>query len=262
MACRVGDIARVMERWAPLDTCEPGDNAGLLTGAAEQLASHVLIALDVDEALLKYARAIGADMIITHHPHIYKPIVAVTDSTRAGKLTLTATAAGIALYAAHTNLDRAAGGVNDALCAAVGFENAVPTEPGGIARVARLPETLPLDTFAETMRLALGAPGVRVTGDGSQPVRTVCVVSGAGRHYFETAAACGADCLLTGEIGYHDAFEALNLGLGVLEAGHWYTERPVLPRIEKHLQSQFQLLQYTIRTTVYEPSGCPFHTVG
>lgn len=262
MACRVGDVARVMEQWAPLGACEPGDNAGLLAGFAEQAVSHVLIALDVDGAVLEYARAVGADMIITHHPHIYKPIFAVNGTTRAGKLTLMAAAAGIALYAAHTNLDRAAGGVNDALCAAVGLETAAEAEPGGIARVARLPETLPLDLFAENTRLALGAPSVRVTGDGSKPVCTVCVVSGAGRHDIETASACGADCLLTGEIGYHDAFEALDLGLCVVEAGHYHTERPVLPRIEKHLQSQFQLLQYTIRTTVYEPSACPFHTVG
>lgn len=262
MACQVSDVAGIMEAWAPPAACEPGDNVGLLTGIAVRPVSHVLIALDIDEAVIAHAKSIGAEMIVSHHPHIYKPLAAISSGTRAGMLTIQAVEAGIALFAAHTNLDRAKGGVNDALCEAVGLAGTEPAAPGEIARAARLREDMPLDGFAMCVKRALGAPSVRVTGDGFKPVRALCVVSGAGRHDIGLAVASGADCLLTGEIGYHDGLEALSLGLAVVEAGHYHTERPVLAWIEKHLQSHFQRLQYTVRTTVYETSTSPFHTVG
>lgn len=255
MVCTIADIARIMESWAPRELSEPGDNGGLLAGVATRPVQSVLISLDVTEAVIQYAAQAGAQLVVSHHPAIYRPISAVTDGSVAGKLALMAIERGVALYAAHTNLDRAAGGVNDALCAALGLQDAAPASPGSIGRIASLPATTSLDDFAGRARLALNAPMARVTGPGERPIQRLYVVSGAGRHDIADAVRAGADCMLTGEIGHHDGIDALELGLTVVELGHYHTEWPVLQHIEKHLQSQFQRLQYTVRTEV-----CPIHT--
>lgn len=262
MACRVDDIAAIMEEWAPAETAEAGDNVGLLAGVAGRRVDSVLIALDVDEGVIAHAGAIGAGMIVAHHPFIHKPLVAVSDGARAGRLAVMAIEAGIALFASHTNLDRAHGGVNDALCAAIGLDEAVQVMPGSIARAARLEHETTLNAFARHVKEALDAPLVRITGGGETKLKKIYVVSGAGRHDIADAAQYGADCLLTGEIGYHDGFDALGSNLCVVEAGHYHTECPVLKQIEKHLQSEFQRLQYTVRTAVYAKSTCPFYYIG
>jgi dinuclear metal center YbgI/SA1388 family protein len=262
MACTVGDIARILEAWAPAASAEAGDNTGLLVGLSARTVDTVLIALDVDESVIGHAGSMGAQMIVAHHPFLYRPLLAVSDATRAGRLAILAIEAGIAVFAAHTNLDRAPGGVNDALCGAVGLRNVTQAAEGSIGRLANTCEAMTLDGFARLVKTAICAPAVRVTGPGDRPVGRVYVVSGAGRHDIADAAGSGADCMLTGEIDYHSGQDALACGLAVVEAGHYHTEKPVLYNLEKHLQSQFQLLQYRVRTKVYEPSTCPFHYIG
>lgn len=259
MDCRVADVAAIMEAWAPAVTAGEGDNTGLMAGLSCWPLSSVLITIDVNEAVLDYAVESGANLIVAHHPFIYRKLAAVTDTTEAGRLAIMAIERRIAVFAAHTNLDRALGGVNDALCDTLGLEDVRQASEGSIGRVARLTSSATLDCFAGLAKKALEAPAVRVTGRGDRPVSRVYIVSGAGRHDIEAAAASGADCMLTGEIGYHDGQAAQALSLAVVEAGHYHTERPVLYRIEKHLQSQFQRLQYRVRTGIYEQTTCPFH---
>jgi putative NIF3 family GTP cyclohydrolase 1 type 2 len=148
--------------------------------------------------------------------------------------------------------------VNDALCEAVGLLDATPAGESSVGRLARTAVPMELDRFARHVRQALGAPNVRVAGRGSRPIQNIYAVSGAGRCEIAHAARSGADCMLTGEIGYHDAQEALASGLCTVEAGHYPTEQPILQRMERHLQSQLQRLQYTVRTAVHEVSTCPF----
>lgn len=260
MVCTVDEAAAAMERWAPASLADPGDNVGLLAGFSGRTVSCVLISLDVDENVLSYAKSIGANMIVAHHPFLYRPISAVSDAVLEGRLAMLAIEAGVAVYAAHTNLDRAAGGVNEALCEAAGLSGPMPASEGSIGRIAFLAGETALDAFALGVKQALGSPAVRVTGDHAMPVKRIYVVSGAGRH--DVAEAAGmADCMLTGEIGYHDAQAALGRGLAVVEAGHYNTEKPVLSYIEKHLQSEFLRLKYTVRTEIYPYTTCPFHYV-
>lgn len=258
MDCTVSEVARILEAWAPASLAEEGDNSGLQVGLSSRTVRSALICLDVNETVIRHAADIAADIIVSHHPFLYRPLTSVSDSTSAGRLAVMAIERGIAVYAAHTNLDRAAGGVNDALCDTVGIVGAVPATEGSIGRIGSTAADLPLDEFALSVKQALGAPAVRVTGRGDEPVCRVYVLSGSGRHEVSSAVAAKADCMLTGELGYHDGQIAMALGLCVVEAGHYHTEKPVLYRIERHLQSQFQRLQYTVRTTLYETSTCPF----
>ncbi len=258
MVCTIGEIARIMEQWAPREIAEQGDNGGLLAGHSDRSVESVLISLDVTTDVICHAAQVGAQLVISHHPLIYRPISAVIDSSVTGRLAMLAIEKGVALYATHTNLDRAAGGVNDTLCAALGLQSVVQAQEGSIGRIACLPAVTRLDAAAMQARFALGAPVARVTGSGEKLVQQVYVVSGAGRHDITNALNAEVDCMLTGEIGYHDGLDALESGLAVIELGHYHTERPVLQQIEKHLQSQFQRLQYKVRTEVYQESTCPF----
>jgi dinuclear metal center YbgI/SA1388 family protein len=262
MVCTVGDIAAIMEQWAPADTVDNGDNVGLLAGFSSRNVGSVLIALDVNEGVIEHAASVGANMIIAHHPFIYRPISSVSDTNTAGRLAALAISAGVAVFAAHTNLDRATGGVNDVLCEVIGLTGAKPAFEGGIGRMAALGPVMALNDFAMQVKVALDAPIVRVTGREERLIKKLYIVSGAGRHDIGYAIKAGADCMLTGELGYHDAQEALACGLCVVEAGHYDTEKPVLKHIEKHLQSQFQRLQYNVRTAVYEKTTCPFYYFG
>lgn len=261
MACTVGDIAALMEQWAPAALAEDGDNVGLLAGHAGSAVQVALISLDVDDNVLAHAKAIGATLVIAHHPFIYRPLPAITDAKQEGRLVMLAIEAGIAIYAAHTNLDRAAGGVNDALCEAVGLVGPAPASIGSIGRLAFAPAAAALDEFARHVKVSLGTPVVRVTGQADRQILKVYVIPGAGRHDIQSAVNSGADCMLTGEIGYHDGQDALACNLCVVEAGHYHSERPILFQIEKHLQSEFKRLKYTVRTAVYEKSTCPFHHI-
>ena len=159
----VFDVVNLLEAWAPAATAEAWDNVGLQVGRWESAINTVLISLDVDESVLAHAREIGAGLIISHHPVLFRPVVAVDDHTLAGRLVLGAAEGGVALFAAHTNLDRAAGGVNDALCDALGLQ---AMQVGGeqIGRLAQLDEAIPLGDWAALVRNRLAAHTVRVTG--------------------------------------------------------------------------------------------------
>lgn len=257
MVCTVADVVQWMQEWAPEATAEPRDNVGLHAGSRQAPVSSVLIALDVTDEAIEQARRIGAQMLVTHHPLLYRTLSAITDDSPVGALALQAIQAGIALYAAHTNLDRATGGVNDALCGLLGFQGRQPAE-NSIERIAQLTEPMTLHGLAEHVRAALGAPAVRVSGEGSRAIDRMYIVSGSGRHDVEAAAQAGCEALLTGELDYHAALAAGQLGLATVEAGHDFTERPVLSEIERYLQKQAKRLQYTLRTEVFLPVSCPF----
>lgn len=257
MVCTVGDIAQWMREWAPEATAEPKDNVGLQAGSRQAPVSTVLIALDVTDEAIEQAKCIGAQLLVTHHPLLYRPLAAITEDSPVGALALHAIQSSVALYAAHTNLDRAAGGVNDALCELLGFQGWQPAE-NSIGRIAHLPEPMILRGLAEHVRTALGAPAVRVSGEGSREIDRVYIVGGSGRYNVEAAAQAGCAALLTGELDYHAALTAGQMGLATVEAGHDFTERPVLSEIKRYLQKQAERLQCTLRTEVFLPVSCPF----
>lgn len=257
MDCTVGQIAQWMAHWAPEETAEPRDSVGLHVGRRQDLVTTAVVALDVTAGAIEYARRIGAQMLVTHHPLLFRPLSSITDDNPVGALTLQAIRSGVALYAAHTNLDLATGGVNDALCAKLGYSG-TPAEAEPMARLVELPEPVLLKKLAEHVKYSLGAPLIRVSGEHNRPIRRLYILGGAGRHDVEYAVQSGSDVLLTGEMDYHAAMTAGELGLATMEAGHDFTEQSVLEVMKTYLQKQAQALQYILRTEVFLPASCPF----
>lgn len=250
--CRVSDVARLVNGIAPFELAEEWDNVGLLFGHTGQEVTRVLVALDLTQGALDEAKALGAQLIVTHHPIMFSARKRVTDEDREGRLMLGMAEAGIAHIAAHTNLDAAPGGVNDTLMAAMG---AVHVEGEGCVRVGDLPEGMTLGALAALAERRLRGP-VRVYGAKDTPVHRLGCCSGAGGSELAEAKALGADCFITGEVRHHEALDAVDGGVCVLEAGHFETENPVCEMLAEALQNAADALQYKV--TVFCSKGNPF----
>ena len=241
-SCMVADVERMVGMIAPYETAEEWDNVGLLLGRKEDPADRVLVALDVTRGVVEEAEALGCRVIVTHQPFLVQPVQRVTGDTREGALMRLMAEKRMAHIAAHTNLDRAPGGVNDALIAAVGCGN---VRGEGFLRVGDLPEPVPFGTLCGRVAAALSAE-VRTYGDPDRIVHALGCCSGSGAEEYKEAMALGADCFLTGEARHNVALDAMHDGCLLIEAGHFETERVVCPAFCDALQKTADALQYNV----------------
>ena len=243
MRVTVGMIRGLIDGFAPFDTAEDFDNVGLLVGWAKQEVHTVLVALDVTSSVIEEAKQQNAQLIVAHHPLLFSPRRDLCEEDREGALLTALIRARLSLIAAHTNFDKAAGGVNDALLATLGLVG-----EGDLIRTATLPDPTMLDALTQQVEERLGDVVRRFVLPGDhEPVRRLSVCAGAGGDYWPEALAAGADCFLTGECKLHHALEAVHKGLRVLEAGHAATERPGVAALREALQSAADAVQYPVR---------------
>lgn len=242
----VNEILHCLESLAPAYMKENWDNVGLLCGDGSQQVHKILVALDPFEDVCREAVQIGADLIVTHHPLIFQAPKSVTASTSVGRSILFLAKHGISAVNAHTNLDCAPGGVNDALAAALGLKNVEVLSPRGSDRDGRPwgllrggevePRSLP--EFLAFVKARLGCPGLRYA-DGGKPVRRVAVGGGACGSELETAFYAGCDTFVTSDVRYNQFWDAKELGINIIDAGHFYTENPVCAVLAEKLAARF-----------------------
>ena len=250
--CTMEDLVSMVGALAPYDTAEEWDNVGMLLGRKKAGVRRALVALDVTREVLEEAKALGCQAIVTHHPFMFRAVRKVTDDTREGALMLDMAAAGIAHVAAHTNLDKAEGGVNDVLIARAGCVN---VRGEGFIRVGDLPEPVSFGTLSARIAEALNAQ-VRTYGNPDATVHALGCCSGAGSDSYREAMALGADCFLTGEVRHNVALDAVHDGCPMIEAGHYETERPVCAGLCGALQKSADALQYDV--TFFCSNADPF----
>lgn len=360
-------IIETIRTLVPEHLAEPWDQVGLQVGAADTPVNGILLTLDVTPQVLQEAELRGAQFILSHHPVIFGPLFRVTSEDAVGSLVARALRQNVVIYVAHTNLDSVAGGVNDALAAALGLENTVPLLPApgekryklvtfvppghlegvrsalcragagvigeysccafagpgegtflpseeaepavgekatlnrveevrlemvveagvldaavrallaahpyeevaydiypleqvsgaGLGRLGMLPEEMSLGALAKACRERLGAATVKVSGDPQAPVSTVAVCGGSGKDVVEAAWRAGADVLVAGEIGHHRALEAKQMGLFLVEAGHYHTEQvalePLAATLSARLFEQGLEVDVAVARTITEP---------
>lgn len=251
----VRDIANKMEEWAPLCLAAGFDNVGLLVGSPDAKVKRILTALDADTQTINEAIGLGADMLITHHPIMFKPIQKIVGDNTEGKLIISLIKNGLALYSAHTNLDSADGGVNDVLADKIGLSDIgklIWPDNEGSARTGRV-KPLTLGEFAVEVGKKLGSSIVKVVGDKSAKIEKAAVSSGGGAFIISTAKANGCDVIVTGEAKYSDEQLAAELGIALIEAGHFETENVICAAVREYLQTAFDDIEVLIskRTETY-----------
>ena len=216
----------------PKELAEDYDNVGLLAGSRRNAVKTVLCALDLNSRVVDEAVGIGAELIMTHHPILFRGRKNLCEDDPEGAMLAKLVRAGLSLIAMHTNFDAAENGVNDALAAALGLENIEAHESG--MRIGDIIET-DLADLAGDVESRLGGV-VRRYGNAGDAVRRVAVMGGSGGDYAQIALANGADAFVTGEIGYHYALDMYDRGMCVLEAGHAATELPAVGLLAEKLR--------------------------
>lgn len=234
-----------MERVAPPELAMEWDNIGLLVSPVNTEIRTVLVALDCTVAVAEEAATIGAQLVLTHHPVLFTGTKRMLSDDPVTAAVYRLIRHGIGLYAAHTNLDAAQGGVNDALAACLGLSDVKPLPPDDLGRVGILSEPLPLSAMASHVERELSCTAL-ATGDPQRMVRRVALVGGSGGEDISAAVAAGADVLVTGECRHHQALEAMELGLALLACGHYETERVVLKPLIARLQACQNDVQYRL----------------
>jgi dinuclear metal center YbgI/SA1388 family protein len=249
----VSNILQFVETLAPRAMKMDWDNVGLLCGSRSTPVTKVLVALDPFEHVCKEAAQWGADVIVTHHPLIFRPLPNITDETTIGRGLMTLIRHDISAINAHTNLDQAPGGVNDVLAKTLGLKNVqvvnpcgttAEGQPWGLLRMGEVPEQS-LDAFLNCVKTLLHCEGLRFA-DGGKPVRKVAVGGGACGDGFREALAAGCDTFVTSDIKYNQFWDARDLRLNLIDAGHFHTENPVVTLLAERIATAFPEIQVMI----------------
>ena len=252
----VGDILSYLETLAPRSMKMDWDNVGLLCGGKSRPVTKVLVALDPFEGVCKEAVQWGAELILTHHPLIFSPLKSVTDETSIGRAVQLLCANSISAINAHTNLDCAPGGVNDCLARTLGLSDVQVIAPSGVDELGRpwgllrqgTVEAQPLSDFLPKVKSALNCEGLRYV-DGGKPVHRVAVGGGACASELMDAVSAGCDTFVTADVKYNQFWDAKDLGLNLIDAGHFPTENPVTALLAEKIAAQFPEVTVKISET-------------
>lgn len=229
---------------APFHTAMDFDNVGLLVGDPAQIVDSVIVSLDITSPVIEEARQAGAQLLISHHPVIFNPLKRLRPDDIPAQLIRH----GLTAICAHTNLDLAPCGVNIQLAASLSLQDCKPVatyKDSGLAEAVfgTLPEPLEPKAFAQYVKERLHCGGVKYTV-GKGPVKTVGVSCGAGSGLMFDAADCGVDAFVTGESKHHEHLAAREMGVTMVDAGHFNTEDVVIGPLIAMLQKRFPEVRF------------------
>lgn len=224
---------------APFDNQEEYDNSGFLCGEFRKQVKKVVMSLDATNESVNFAKSVDADLLLTHHPLMFKGVKNIYSGTPLYGLIED----DIALISAHTSFDNAVGGINDNLAQILGLENAEHIN-GSFIVTGELNEPMSIDDFAEFVSQTLDCHGLRYT-DTEKIIKKIAVGGGACEEYIELAMQ-NADCFVTGDLKYHNMLDAQQAGLAVISAGHFETENKPFLMLKEKLESIFANVEFII----------------
>ena len=225
---KVKDFYGYLNSIAPFETQEDWDNSGMLVGDMDAEVKKVAVVLDITHEEIKKAKAIGADLIISHHPVIFNPIKSVTR----GSVPYELVASSINALCCHTPLDIADGGTNDSLAKLLGIEVTRTEDP--ILRLGTV-EPTSAENLAGKIAKTLNTK-VRYA-DAGRKIEKIAICTGAGCSLIEAAGEI--DAFITGDASHHNFLDCIQAGITLIAAGHYETEIVVVPFLVKKLQAQF-----------------------
>lgn len=233
----VSDVINLMDELAPPRLAEDWDNPGLQAGSPAWPVKKIMVALDATPAVVNNACQQNADLLITHHPFIFKSMKRLDYSTPLGQMIETAMNHRLSIFSAHTNLDWTAGGLNDQFAEMIGLKNVSVLAPApvaeaspesGLGRMGEIDPPTDLVGFAGNIKAVLGLQSLRVAGPFDMMVSRVAVCTGGGAGLMDAFFASSAHVFVTGDLKYHDARNAELYNRALIDAGHFATEHIVV----------------------------------
>lgn len=242
---KIRELVDALEEFAPLSLQDGFDNAGMQIGLADDAeAAGALLCLDVTEDVIDEAVEKGCNIVVSHHPLMFRPCKTITGANYVERCVIKAIRNGVSLYAAHTNLDNAYNGVNFKMAEKLGLKDVRVLEPKdsdgetGAGLVGVLPEAVEKEDFLATVKETFDVACLRYNSWTGEKVKTVALCGGAGGFLIPEAVKAGADCFITGEIGYHKFF-GLENDILLMELGHFESEQYTVELIETILRKRF-----------------------
>lgn len=260
---RLQDVVSFLREFAPSELAEDWDNVGLLIGDPAAQIQSVLTCLTLTPNVADEAISRGAQLIVTHHPVLFRPVQRLTAETSEGRMLLSLIRAGISVYSPHTSYDSAADGINAQLARLFDLRDVQPlrpnaaltneTQPVGSGRCGKLPIATSLRDLIDRVKPALRVSTVQFVGDLDRPITKLGIACGAAAEFLRDAAQLGCEALLTGEARFHSSLEAEATNIALILPGHFATERPAMEQLANVLRSRFAELVVQASQSEYDP---------
>ena len=272
----VRDIVEKLDKLAPRASACDWDNPGLLVGRYDKEVSSVYVALDATAQAVSEAIESGCDMIVTHHPIIFRGIKAINDESSLGLKLMDLIKNDVSVYSMHTNFDIAPGCMADLCAVRLGLERESPleetgtaarvsledgelkeeaAEPIGIGKIGRLEEEdLTVRELAERVKEAFGLPFVTVYADDpDRKAGWIAMCPGSAKGMLKETLAAGCDVLIGGDLGHHDGIDAVAEGVALINAGHYGLEHVFIEALAEYLEARFGESLEVLRAPVEFP---------
>ncbi|MCR5130494.1 MAG: Nif3-like dinuclear metal center hexameric protein [Prevotella sp.] len=229
LGVKIRKVIDALERFAPLPLQESYDNAGLQVGLTEAEISGALLCLDVTEAVIDEAIRKGCNLVVAHHPLIFRKLAHVSDGNYVERAVMKAIKNDVVIVAAHTNMDNAEGGVNFKMAEKLGLEKLEPLQGPVVdgkwsGVVGTLPAPMAANVFLQMVKHEFGVASLRANDLLQRPVQRVALCGGAGSFMLGDALRAGADAFITGEMGYHEFF-GYEQKIQICVIGHYESEQ-------------------------------------
>lgn len=255
---KVNNIIKEMELLAPTYLKEDFDNVGLMVGDKNKEVKKVLLALDCTLKVIEEAKKENVELIITHHPLIFKRPSSITTDTLQGKKIIELIKNDISLYSSHTNLDSVENGLNDTIISILGFDNFKILEKNkrddkaGLGRIVSLNESIQLEDLISKIKKSLNINNLRVV-KGKDKVNKIAIINGSGQDFIGKAVALGADCIITGDTTYHFASDYKEMEISILDVGHFASEQITFFNVMENLKEKFKDVEFITSTVEEDP---------
>lgn len=236
MICR--EIIKEIEARFPKHYAMEWDNVGLQVGRSDKEVKRIYLALDATDEVIEEAAGWGADMLITHHPMIFKAMKKINDEDFIGRRVLKLIRDDISYYAMHTNYDvmgmaELAADMLDLKDRKV-LEEVLDGE--GIGRVGDLPRSMTLEECANFVKGRFGLPNVKIFGELEKQVQRAAICPGSGKSEAKPALSMGAEVYITGDIDHHTGIDMADCGMAIIDAGHYGVEHIYIADMEHFLK--------------------------
>lgn len=272
-----GDLIKYLEKYAPTELAEKWDNPGMQVGDLNQEVKKIMTALDATDSVIEQAIKERVDILITHHPMLFKPLKKITEEDFVGRRIRKLIRNNISVYAMHTNCDIAkmadysafmlklsdkeplgeSVGLSDKLLLNEEFKN---NKEMGIGKVGNLTEELTLGELCKKVKKEFNLDYIRVSGDIEAVIKRVAICPGSGHDYIEDAIAKKAQVFITGDLGHHAVLDARERGLYLIDAGHFGTESFMKKQLADELSKNEEIKFNGIQILMAEEEE-PFHVI-